>query len=92
VDNNFSSTQELAVDQGIAGELGSKFSYKLKSGIPDSCYAMLLGQLIIDLENKAGYYQCNMITRFGIDSGGGQITAANFYFNGSSQLVYGWCN
>jgi hypothetical protein len=77
-------------DQGIAAGTWVKVQLGTENWDSDSCYDPTTNYRFTP--NKAGYYQCNMITRFGIDSGGGQITAANFYFNGSSQLVYGWCN
>ena len=76
-------------DQGIAAGTWVKVQLGTENWDSDSCYDPTTNYRFTP--NKAGYYQCNMNVRFGIDNGG-QITAANFYFNGSTQLVYGWCN
>ena len=76
-------------DQGIAAGTWVKVQLGTENWDSDSCYDPTTNYRFTP--NKAGYYQCNMNIRFGIDNGG-QITAANFYFNGSAQLVYGWCN
>jgi len=80
---------QRASDQSISAGTWVKVQLATENWDSDSCYDPTTNYRFTP--NKAGYYQVNMNIRFGVDSGGGQITAANIYKNGASDLIYGWC-
>jgi hypothetical protein len=80
---------QRASDQSISAATWTKVQLATENWDSDSCYDPTTNYRFTP--NKAGYYQVNMNIRFGVDSGGGQITAANIYKNGASDLIYGWC-